>query len=183
MALQDIINAIIGDTDHHIAEAKSAHEQRLSHMRDQLQQERRSREQAMAKNVQEKKVQLRQKTERLAAGQRRNAIATTRLRLLDKTYAGVIERLEQLPDDQIKPLLQACLATLPAGVVHPAKKHAALIKSMAPKNCTMGKPIDARGGFHFVSATHEKDCTLEAIVQSVLRPETELNISHQYFSA
>jgi len=115
---------------------------------------------------------------------RRNALLGKKRELLDRTYANAAEKLSTLPHEQVEPLIRACLKSIrDEGTVHPARGHEALVKNCADASrFHIGDPIDAKGGFRFVSEAKERDCTFEHLVSEVLRPATELEISRMLFS-
>lgn len=182
MAVQDILDAIIGQTDQQLAQAQAAHRQRMADLRDSTDRTIAKKRQDIGEQKELKKQQLRRKTEALAAGRRRHTILQTKQQLIDDVYTQVTAALAALPDAEIAPLFEACLRSIDGtGTIHPSSKHEQLLQRLAGHRFTMGSVIPAAGGFRFVSDAQEKDCTLEMLIHNVLRPATELATAHALF--
>jgi vacuolar-type H+-ATPase subunit E/Vma4 len=131
-----------------------------------------------------RKTQLQAKTQSHVAMQKQNAILKTQQKLLDKAYAGAVEKLSTLPDEKVEPIFRACLKDIKVkGAIYPAAKHASLLKKLAPsEQFSIEAPIEVKGGFRFVSEKIEEDCTFEYLVENVLRPRTELATAQSLFA-
>lgn len=183
MALDDILQAITLQADQRLSAARTAHERRLAEMRELSDKEIERRTAEIDGQKTEKLNRMRQKIETASVLQARNAQLETKQSLVDDTYRSVIAAVVALPDERLEALFTACLKSIPStGEILPAKKHAALLKRLATDvRFTVGEPIDAAGGFRFVSDDREVDCTIEALVDNVLRPATELDTAASLF--
>jgi len=184
MALQDILAAITAEADLQIEEARAAHHKELSGLREESERRIAGKKQEIAKQKERKKTQLTAKANAHAQVQKRNVILKKKKELLDQTYAKVIERLSELPDKDVEPLLRACVQLIKIkGEIRPSEKHVNILKKLCPKDqFKIGATIKASGGFLFVSEKQEEDFTFEHLVEHVLRPDTELEISKTLFS-
>lgn len=184
MALDDILQAITAHTNASIADARSAHERRIADMRGASQREIEQKEREITEQKDRKMEHLRQKAAAYATTQIRHTTLHTKQRLIDEAYRSTVDALAKLPEARIEPLLRACMEHVPAsGTIRPARMHTALITKLAKKGHTIGEPLDAAGGFIFISSDHEIDCTLETLTERVLRPATELETSASLFNA
>jgi vacuolar-type H+-ATPase subunit E/Vma4 len=184
MALQDILTAITAQADLQITEARSAHQKRLTEMRESSERMLSTKKQEIAQQKEQKKLQLKAKTQAHAESASRNAALTKKQELLDRLYQKVSDSLSNLPEDKVEELLRICLKQIPQkGVIHASKKHAALLKKLAPsEQFKMGDNANSSGGFLFVSDKKEYDFTFEHLIESMLRPHTELDISNELFA-
>ncbi|PIR48327.1 hypothetical protein COU80_05145 [Candidatus Peregrinibacteria bacterium CG10_big_fil_rev_8_21_14_0_10_55_24] len=185
MALADILVAISSHADQRIAEARTVHQKHLTQLREASERAIAGKKQSIAQQKEQRKNQLKAKAENHAAMVKRNALLRKKRELLDSTYAAVTEKLSALPPNTVEPLLRACLKSIRGkGIIHPARKHADLLKRLADSaQFSMGEPIDAAGGFLFSSLKQEQDCTFEHLISEVLRPQTELEVSRSLFTA
>lgn len=184
MALDDILQAITTHADSELAKARAAHEQRIAAMRETSRLEIERKESEIVGQKDRKLAHARQKADAYASTLVRHAALKAKQRALDDVYRSVATALAEAPESAIEPLLAACLKTLPAaGELRPARSHAALLKKLAHKDHAIGEPIDATGGFVFVSKDRDVDCTFETLTERVLRPATELEISASLFHA
>lgn len=183
MALQDILDAIGSEIDKQIADARSAHQKQLSQIREESEQTLARKKQEITAQKERKKEQMRHKATSHAETLRRNAVLQKKRALLDNVYAAVTEELAKLPETKSERLLQACLARITTkGEIRPATAHAALLKRLASsEQFTVGEPIEAKGGFLFVSGKQEHDFRFETIVETIVRPRTELATSRSLF--
>lgn len=184
MALSDIIAAIIKEADMQIAAFKQQHDRAVASAKSVAQEEHQKAAVTIDVQKHQKMDQIRRKAEQSAEFLRCNAVLQRKRALLDEAYAAVLDVLSKKPEVHIEPLLCACLATLHDGEIRPAKMHVALLQKLIHgKKFTMGKSIEARGGFLCVSKTQEHDFRFETIVTQVLRPQTELQVALDLFSA
>lgn len=184
MALDDILLAITQHADSELAKARAAHEQRIAEMRETSQREIERKEREVTLQKEQKLAHSRQKADAYATTLVRHAALNAKQRALDDIYRSVATALEEAPESTVEPLLKACLKNLPAsGEIRPARAHAAILKKLVNKDHAIGEPIDAAGGFVFVSKDRDVDCTFATLTERVLRPATELEISASLFSA
>jgi vacuolar-type H+-ATPase subunit E/Vma4 len=182
MAIQDILGAIVEDADKRIAEVQSAHKKRMKEMRDESEQITQRKRQQIIDQRDQKKRQLKEKAESHARMLHSKAILSAKQDYMNKVYSEVLASLVNLPKDKLETLLKKCLGQIKSkGTIHAAKEHEALIKKYVPEGCDMGKAIDAKGGFRFVSEKEEHDFTFEFIVNELLRPQTEVKVAHDIF--
>lgn len=184
MALQDILNAISAQADQQITDARATHQKALTQMREVSERSLATKKQEIAVQKEQKKIQLKAKAQAHAESAKRNAVLTKKQELLDRLYAKVTAELSTLPEAKVEELLRSCLKKISQkGTIHPSKKHAAALKKLAPsEQFKMGDATDACGGFLFISDKQEYDLTFEHLVEEMLRPETELSISHELFA-
>ena len=183
MALDDILTAIKTHADSELAKARAAHEQRIAEMRDASQREIERKEREIVGQKEQKLAHARQKADAYASTLVRHAALKAKQRSLDDVYRSVAASLAEAPEATIEPLLKACMKNLPAsGEIRPARAHAAILKKLAGQY-DIGEPIDAAGGFIFVSKDRDVDCTFETLTERVLRPATELEVSASLFHA
>lgn len=184
MALDDILQAIKAHADTVLASARAAHDRRMTEMREASRNDIERKEREIVEQKEQTLARSTQKADAHAATLIRHAALTAKQRVLDDVYASVAAALAEAPESTIEPLLRACLKSLPAaGEIRPAHSHAALLKKLAHKEHAIGEPIEASGGFIFVSNDRDVDCTFEQLTQRVLRPATELEISASLFNA
>ncbi|GEM_PF-573545 len=184
MALQDILDAIVSDANRQIADARTAHQKRLSQLREESDRRLVKKKQDINAQREDKKRQMHMKGEAAMTVHRRNALLSTKRALLDHVYADIERQLAQQPPAKIKPLLQGLLAHIHGtGVIRPAKAHAALLADLLKGNArlTPGEPLQTSGGFVFVSEKEERDCTFATLVNDILRPQTEAAVAGQLF--
>lgn len=184
MALQDILDAITAEADQRIADARTAHQKRLSHLREESDRRILKKKQDINAQREEKKRQIRMKGEAAVTVRRRNMFLARKRSLLDAVYAHAEEALVALPEKQLRPLLERCLDLIEeVGTIRPAKVHASLLDTLLHNrlHLTVGAPLDVSGGFLFVSDRAERDCTFATIVREQLRPRTETMAVTQLF--
>lgn len=182
MAFNDILDAIVADADTRIGDATSAHKQFLKHLREESERTLLRRRGQIAEMRDQKMRQIKDKADSLARMDRNKSMLLRKQDYMNKLYNAVFASIVALPKNETETLLKHFLKNITdEGVIHPAKAHEAMIKSMLPKGCTLGAPIDAAGGFRFVSATQEHDCTYEFIVHRLLRPATEVRAATDLF--
>lgn len=183
MALQDILAAITAQADKRITDARTEHQRALTQLREESERRLAKKKQELAVSKQERMKQLENKAHTHALTQKRNLVLSKKKDLLDRTYEEVVTTLCAMNDKDIEPLLRACIQQIKnKGVIYPSAKHADLLKKICPsEQFKMEKPTDAKGGFLFVSDKEEQDFTFEHLVEHVLRPHTELQVSQTIF--
>jgi len=184
MALPDILAAISSQADEQIAKERSAHQKRLSLIREESERRIAKRKQEIAAQKEERKEQLHMKAVSHSAMTRRNAELTKKQELLDDLYALVLKNLLSLPEKEVETLLKTCLKTIKGnGEIRPSKAHENILKRIAAsEKFSFGKPIESAGGFVFVSEREEHDCRFEHLVSAFLRPQTEVEAARTLFS-
>jgi vacuolar-type H+-ATPase subunit E/Vma4 len=181
MALSDIRQAIADEVDRSIAAARQRHERSIAEQRKTTEKETKSASDQSERRAQETCRMLVSSAEQRAQALRRNAVLAEKRVLIEETYDAVLDALSACDPSSIEPLLTKALHATGDGEIRPAHAHAALLKKLAPKSCTMGEPIEARGGFICSSPTREYDFRFETIVHSLLRPRTELQAAQALF--
>lgn len=184
MALQDILAAITAEADKRIADARKEHQQSLAQLREESERNLAKKKQEIAVSKQQKKDILTAKAHTHAQAQKRNAVLKSKKELLDSVFAKAVTELAKLDNKEIEPLLRHCIKSIKSkGVIHPSAKHAELLKKICPsEQFRLEKPSKAAGGFLFVSEKEEQDFTFEHLMEHVVRPSHELEISKTLFS-
>ncbi|OGG92049.1 hypothetical protein A3H16_01390 [Candidatus Kaiserbacteria bacterium RIFCSPLOWO2_12_FULL_53_8] len=184
MAIDNILAAITQETDRRIAGAKEAHAKRIAMLRDESAQRIRTRKQEIDAQHKQEIDDLRLKAETHRSQQRRNGILNKKQELLERCYSDVQKALAKSDTATLGAFLVSCLKGISgAGEVRPVAAHKALLEKIADKSrFTIGKSIDAVGGFVFVSDKQEHDYTFERFVTATLRPQTEVEVSQALFA-
>jgi vacuolar-type H+-ATPase subunit E/Vma4 len=184
MALQDILAAITAEADKHIADARTEHQRSITQLREESERNLSTKKQEIAVSKQQKMEQLSAKAHTHANAQKRNAVLAKKKEILDTVFTKAALALSELSDKDIEPLLRVCIKDIKAkGVIHPGAKHADLLKKICPsEQFRIEKPTKAKGGFLFVSEKEEQDFTFEHLMEHVVRPSHELDISKSLFS-
>ncbi len=184
MALQDILNAIVGDADKRIADLTSSHKQFLKDLREESERSLTRKRSQIAEQRDQRMRQMKEKTESHARMARSKSLLALRQEYMDRLYKDAFDALVALPKDETESFLALCMKQIDAkGTVHAAKAHEAIIKKLLPSGCTLGESIDAAGGFRFVSDKEEHDFTYEFIINRLLRDATELKAVALLFPA
>lgn len=183
MALQDILDCLSAHADARITEYRKAHQCRISDMREATERKMSGLKQTIHAQKEKRFKELIRKSEAHASGIKKNIILRKKQDLLSALFSETLRYLESLPPEHVLPFLKSCLAHLQneKGVVRPAPPHAALLKSILPSSCAFGDPIDAHGGFLFVSPLCEKNFTFDHILLSTLRPTLEVDMALSLF--
>jgi vacuolar-type H+-ATPase subunit E/Vma4 len=184
MALQDILAAITAEADKHITDARTAHLQSLTQMREESERNLAKKKQEIAVSKQQKMNMLTAKAHTHGEAQKRNAVLSKKKELLDDVFAKAVKELGKLDDKEVEPLLRHCIKSIKAkGVIHPSAKHADLLQKICPsEQFRLEKPTNAAGGFLFVSESQEQDFTFEHLMEHAVRPSHELTVSKTLFS-
>lgn len=185
MALTDILAAISTQADEQIAKERSAHQKRVSLIREESECRIAKRRQEIALQKEERKEQLHMKAVSHSAMTRRNTELKKKQELLDSLYVLILKKLAALPEKEAATLLKYHLQTIRgSGEIRPSKAHENTLTRIAPsERFSFGKPIASVGGFLFVSEKEEHDCTFEHLVASYLRPQTEVEAAKSLFSS
>ena len=109
MALQDILAAISSQADEQIRAERTAHQKRISQMREAAERVTAKRKQELALQKDKKKKQLRMKAQAHADTLKRSAMLTAKRALLDQIYEKVLVNVGKLPDAKIEPILRTAL--------------------------------------------------------------------------
>lgn len=185
MAFQDIITAVAQEADRRIAEAKASQKERLLTLRRESEKRLKEHVGDITAQVAQQKAQMQSRALTTASVAQRNAVLAKKRSLIDQLYGEVERAIGALPPAKIEPFLRQCLAKIDGakGEILPARPHAALLKKLVGAQWPVGEPVDAAGGFRFVSDRREEDFTLERVIQDHIRPPTEVGASHALFSA
>lgn len=184
MALQHILDAIVNDADKRIQQTSTETKQRLKDAREASEKRLADARQKIADSVDLKKRQLKEKTLSYALMKKRKVMLEQKQAYMNDLYQLVLEKLAELPKDQVEKFLETCIAALPAkGTILPSKTHEAMLKKMLPKTLEMGPAVESRGGFIFSSDTLESNFTFEHLVKNVLRPQTEVTVANDLFQS
>lgn len=177
MALQDILEAITAEADRKISEARAAHQKNLSDMRDSSAENVRQKRKEITEQKEQKLLQMRRKAETHAEMLKRNKVLSAKHDLLDKLFADVTKKISSLPEKEIEPLLRSLLKSIKVkGEIRPTKHHKDLLTKLAPsEQFEIGSTVEGEGGFVFVGSKEEADLRIDSLVESVLRPESELS--------
>lgn len=182
MAFDDILTAIIAQTDEYIAQEKQAHQQQLTVLKTDSETQLQALEADITTQKEAKKASMLQKATNHSESIVKNAELQIKQDLLNALFEQVLTRLTQISKEDTTKLLSSYLASLPKeGVIRPSKNHLALITELA-KGHTIGEPLNAAGGFLFESAKIEKNCTYEHIVAEEIRLHSELDAASQLFA-
>jgi vacuolar-type H+-ATPase subunit E/Vma4 len=182
MALQDIFDAIKAETDERIAAAQAKRDASIQQMRDAAEQFIAQRRRQIAERKEQDMRQIREKAESHARMVRNNTLLAKKQECMEQLYHRVLEDLSNLPLNKTEVLLKKCLSLIgQPGVIYPAKPHEALLAKLLPDGCTTGAAIGASGGFRFSSDTKEYDFTYEFIVNSLILPQSEVQVANELF--
>jgi vacuolar-type H+-ATPase subunit E/Vma4 len=182
MALQDILDAITADADRQIAGALDAHKLRMKAMREENEREIEAKRTHIGAQKEQKKRLLREKTASYARMTRAAAVTAKKQECMGDLYVEVLKQLTSLPKEKTESFLKKCLERLKGeGTVHPAKSASDFLSKHLPKGCVMGSPVEAQGGFVFVSQKVEQDFTYEFVVEKMLRAQTEVEVAKKLF--
>lgn len=183
MSLQNLLAAIVAHADHEIDAARRDSSERLQRLRAEQETALARRRDVLARQKEERKAHMRAKATTQSAIHYRNAVLVKKRALMDDVFADVLKALAALPEEKVEAFLRRCLKSIPVkGTIRPAQKHATLLKRLADSGAfTMGKPVDAAGGFMLVNDAQERNYTFEYFVQHVLRAQKELEIAATLF--
>ncbi len=182
MAIQDILDAIVREADEKISAESSRQRAHLKQLRQESERRLASVQMQISHQKENKINQLREKAESRGRLLQSQSILATKQDCMDRLYRMVMDALLKLPADQTEELLKKCLATTQGkGVVYAAKDHEAMMKKLLPKGCEMGGTLNASGGFLFSSEKEEYNFSYEFLVESVLRPLTDVTSAHDLF--
>lgn len=161
MALSDIIAAINSQRDKDLAALQERTLSEKNSYKKKTDEELAAYEEDLKKQTASKKEQLTKKAHTMVQMEHRKTLLEEKRKAIDEVYDAVIDELKKLPPEKVK------------------KLEAALEKNAA-KHKGEKKP-SKEGGFLLVSEKAEEDFTFPHLVQTVLRPETELEISAKLF--
>lgn len=184
MALQNILDAIVGDADKRIADLTAAHKQFLKELREDSEQRLARKRTQIGEQRDQRMRQMKEKTESHARMSRSKALLKRRQEFMDRLYADALDQMVNLPKDKTEAFLELCLKQITSkGTILPAKSQEAILKKILPSGCTLGDTIDAVGGFRFVSDKEEQDFTYEFLIHRLLREQTEVSAAAMLFPA
>ena len=178
MALTDIINAIKKHADAEVARIQEESLGKKDAAKRKADAALSAYEQELQKEATARKEQLKKKSESSVRMLRKAELLKEKRSLLDAVYDDALEATCSLPEKDLKGVLETLCDRIRAskGEIRPAQAHSKIISSLKnidKKHFTIGKPIDAKGGFSVVSATSEEDFTFEHIFAEEIRPQTE----------
>lgn len=186
MAISDILQAIITEADQQIADVQTQHKLTMKALKESHEQQYFSSIKQIDRQKEEKKHQMRSRVEGHAQMVKRLALLGKKQEQIHAVYAAAHSALEKLPKAELERLLVACLKRIgQEGVILPAKTHEELLAKLLPAypGLTMGKSINAAGGFRFIGAAQEHNYTFEFLIENIVRPATELSIARELFPA
>lgn len=182
MAFQDILDAIIAESNAVIDAARTKHNDAVAARKQQARDAKDAAHANAMELVEQKKVQLQQKAANHADMLVKSATLKQKQQCINDVYDAVLTQLGSLPKDKLEKLLKACLERLPKkGTLHPSKAHKDMLTSLA-SGYDVGDAIDASGGFLFTSDTQEYNFTFEHLVTTVVRPQTEIETATTLFA-
>lgn len=182
MAFDDILAAITAHTNEKITLARKEHQVKLSAVRQKNEDDLEDLQKQITEQKEAKKIAMTLKASAKAESIVKNAELSTKQDLLEKFYAAVSVAMGKLDDTALTKVFQKMLSSLPSdGTIHPAKNNVKLLEKLAGTT-KIGEPIDANGGFIFVSTTQERDCTFESVTRHTIRPSSEVTVAHNLFS-
>lgn len=184
MALQDILDSIIGEADKRIADATATHRERMKVLREENDRATMRKRTQIGEELEQKKRQLKEKAESHVRMVRNKALIAKKQEYMNDVYGQVLQQLSNMPKDTTEKFLKACLSHVHGkGVLSPSKTHEAFLKNLLPAGCEMGKAISAAGGFIFSSEKEEHNFTFEFLVHDLLKPATEIQAAQLLFPA
>lgn len=184
MALQNILDAIVGDADKRIADLTAAHKQFLKDLREQSDRNLERKQLQIAEQRDQKMRQMKEKTESHANMNKSKTLLMHKQVYMDRLYAEALEHLVKLPANKAEAFLGECMKHIHGkGVILSAASQEAVIKKLLPDGVTLGESIKAQGGFRFVSDTAEHDFTYEFLIHRLLRDATEVTVGNLLFPA
>lgn len=179
MALPDILELIVANTEKEIADAQAAQRQTIAALRHQSEREQQSELEEIQHQKEKKKDSMRARAEGHGIMMKRHSLLRKKQEVIAALYEGeVMKQLLALPEATLEKFFKHCLERIDTpGVVRPAKAHAALLKRACHgTHHTLGETIDAQGGFVVSSDKREDDLTFEFLIREVLKPRTELSV-------
>lgn len=162
MALTDIIQAINAQADKEISQIQQNALNEKNAIKRAADEEIAAYEADLKNQTEAKKAQLKKKAETHVMMDRRKKKLQTKRRAIDELYAEVAAKLAALPEEKMEKITKA------------------LEKKLGRSDGE--KQTSKVGGFVFVTKNTEEDFTFPHLVESVLRPMTELDISAKLFS-
>lgn len=162
MALADILAAIAQQAEKQIADLVAAAARDKEALKKQADEAIAAYENELHAQTEQQKKQLKKKAETEVEMNRKKALLQAKRDALDAVYAKVLEEVQKLPAAKKKKLEDALKAALKG---------------------RKGKTESVKeGGFIFVSDNAEEDYSFEHLVNEVLRPQTELDVSANLFA-
>lgn len=162
MALADIITAIKAHADREITVIQDNAMREKNEKKKVVDEEIKVLENDTEMQTEEKKKQLKKKVETMVEMERRKALLEEKHRALDSVYSEVLQAVQKAPPAKLQKLTDALQRRI-KGQKGEVKK-------------------DPEGGFLFVSTNSEEDFSFPHLIQTVLRPDTELEVSSKLFT-
>lgn len=186
MALADILTAIEQNTADTLSQMRKNHQQRMLEMKRETEARLEEFGEAISKQKEQKLRQMRAKANSHGLLRGKHAIVRKKQELIGDAYEAFLGELKEMKGEEVRMFLERAVSSLGniAGTIHPAPAHTALLTSLVAGKpyLSIGKPIDAVGGFRFAGENREHDFTFESLVSNSLRPRTELDIARLLFS-
>ena len=162
MALADIITAIKSHADKEVSAIQDRAMREKDEKKKVVDEELLEFESDLKKQTEEKKKQLKRKAETMVEMERRKALLEEKRGALDTVYSEVLQAVQKAPQAELQKLTDALQGRI-KGQKGEVKK-------------------DPEGGFLFVSTNSEEDFSFPHLIQTVLRPDTELEVSSKLFT-
>lgn len=161
MALADIIKAIQAQRDKDISALQERVLEEKNSFKRKTDDELKVYEDDLKKQTKARKTQLTKKAHTMVQMEHRKTLLEEKRKAIDSVYDAVIDELKKLSPEKMKKLEEA-------------------LEKKAAKHKGEKKP-SKEGGFTLISEKAEEDFTFPHLVQTILRPETELEVSSKLF--
>ena len=162
MALADIIASIKAQAKNDISNINEQTEVEKASITHKTNDEISALESDIKKQTEAKKTQMQKKAQTMVEMNHRKKLLEEKRKSLDSVYDEVLEEVNKRPKDKLKKFEDSLKSKL-KGMVRDTKE-------------------SKEGGFVFVSKNSEEDFTFPHLVNSVLRPMTELEVSSKLFA-
>lgn len=183
MSFKHLLQSIVTEADHKIADAKKAHVDRMHAFEA-------AHEKALdgiKKNAQdrlnERKKSLKEKAESLGRISASKLLLKTKNAEIEAVYDAVLDGLKNADKAELESFFKKALEFAGEGTIRAAKEHEAILKKLAGKNFEMGETLPkSEGGFTVATPTKEWNFTFDFLVQQSLRPSTEVDAAAALFA-
>lgn len=183
MPFKHLLQSIVTEADHRIAEAKKAHQDRMAALEAGHEQAL----DAIRKNAQdrlnERKRSLKEKADSLGRISASKLLLKTKNAEIDALYDAVSEDLRKLGKAELESFFKKALEMAGEGTIRASKEHEAILKKIAGKDFEMGETLPkSEGGFIVSTPTREWNFTFDFLVRQSLRPSTEIEAANALFA-